>query len=338
MTNMPTPHPFFVSRAIANIEHMAPSWFALVMGWCGLAQAWLRSGDTLGQEALSVAIACGIFAAFVFGLLCIASIVRLSVHGRAVEADMRHPVRHAFMATLPISIMLLASLGISLLWHMHPHLDLALTVFWLIGSLLEVATTVWVMSRWLQPNGLQWATFTPVFFIPIVGNVLAPLGGVPVGMETWAAAQLGFGLLMWPVLQTLLIVRLVQAGPLPERMAPTLFITLVPPSVGALSLLQLGAPLLLVWALWGIGAVLLAWVLTQVRTMMSQPFGLPHWGASFPLAAFTALSLTLSQNMAGRWLEVPALVLLALTTLLIVKLTLNTWRGLHLGHLLVPEK
>ena len=338
MNHLPTPHPFFVSRVIANIEHMAPSWFALVMGWCGLAQAWLRSGDTLGNEALSVAIACGVFAAFVFGLLCIASIVRLSVHSRAVEADMRHPVRHAFMATLPISIMLLASLGISLLWHVNPMLDLALTVFWLIGSLLEVATTVWVMSRWLQPNGLQWATFTPVFFIPIVGNVLAPLGGVPVGMETWATAQLGFGLLMWPVLQTLLIVRLVQAGPLPERMAPTLFITLVPPSVGALSLLQLGAPLLLVWAMWGIGAVLLAWALTQVRAMMSQPFGLPHWGVSFPLAAFTALSLTLSQNMGGRWLEIPALVLLALTTLVIIKLTLNTWRGLHMGHLLVPEK
>ena len=335
---MPTPHPFFVSRAIANIEHMAPSWFALVMGWCGLAQAWLRSDDILGSQALSVAIACGIFAVFVFGLLCIASVVRLSVHGRAVAADMRHPVRHAFMATLPISIMLLASLGISLLWHVHPTLDLALTVFWLMGSLLEVTTTVWVMSRWLQPNGLQWATFTPVFFIPIVGNVLAPLGGVPVGMETWATAQLGFGLLMWPVLQTLLIVRLVQAGPLPERMTPTLFITLVPPSVGALSLLQLGAPLFLVWAFWGVGAVLLAWVLTQVRTMLSQPFGLPHWGSSFPLAAFTALSLTLSENLGGRWLEVPALVLLALTTLLILKLTLNTWRSLHLGHLLVPEK
>ena len=338
MTNIPTPHPFFVSRAIANIEHMAPSWFALVMGWSGLSQAWLRSTDLLGEHAHTLGIAGSVFTAFLFGLLCVASIVRLSAHPRAVEADLRHPVRHAFMATLPISIMLLASLGVSLLWHVSPALDLALTVFWLIGSLLEVATTVWVMSRWLTPGGLQWATFTPVFFIPIVGNVLAPLGGVPLGLETWAAAQLGFGLLMWPVLQTLLIVRLVQAGPLPERMSPTLFITLVPPSVGALSLMQLGAPMLLVWAMWGVAAVLLAWVLTQVRTMASQSFGLPHWGMSFPLAAFTGLSLTLSQDVGGGWLELPALVLLALTTLVILKLTRHTWRGLHMGHLLVPEK
>jgi tellurite resistance protein len=96
--------------------------------------------------------------------------------------------------------------------------------------------------------------------------------------------------------------------------------------------------MLLVWAMWGVAAVLLAWVLTQVRTMASQSFGLPHWGMSFPLAAFTGLSLTLSQDVGGGWLELPALVLLALTTLVILKLTRHTWRGLHMGHLLVPEK
>lgn len=338
MTNMPTPHPFFVSRAVANIEHMAPSWFALVMGWCGLSQAWLRSSELLGEHAHTLGVVGGVFTTVLFGLLCLASIVRLSAHPRAVAADLRHPVRHAFMATLPISILLLASLGITLLWRVSPELDLALTMLWVIGSMLEVVATVWVMARWLTPGGLQWATFTPVFFIPIVGNVLAPLGGVALGMETWAAAQLGFGLLMWPLLQVMFFVRLVQAGPLPERMSPTLFITLVPPSVGAVSLMLLGAPMWVVWGMWGIAAILLAWVLTQVPTMLSQPFGLPQWGMSFPMAAFTGLTLTLSQEAGGRWLEIPALVLLAITTLVILKLTRNTWRGLHMGHLLVPEK
>ena len=338
MTNMPTPHPFFVSRAIANIEHMAPSWFALVMGWCGLSQAWLRGAELLGEHAHTLGIASGAFSALLFGLLCLASIIRLSAHPRAVEADLHHPVRHAFMATLPISILLLASLGIALVWHIAPAIDLALTVLWVVGSILEVAATVWVMARWLKPGGLQWATFTPVFYIPVIGNVLAPLGGVPLGLETWAAAQLGFGLLMWPVLQTLFMVRLAQAGPLPERMTPTLFITLVPPSVGGVSLMLLGAPMLVVWGMWGVAVILLAWVLTQVPAMMSQSFGLPHWGMSFPLAAFTGLTLTLSQEAGGSWLEIPALVLLAITTLVILKLTSNTWRGLRLGHLLAPEK
>jgi tellurite resistance protein len=62
-----------------------------------------------------------------------------------------------------------------------------------------------------------------------------------------------------------------------------------------------------------------------------------HWGLSFPMAAFTALTLRVAQAPGGAWLELPATVLLAITSLLIVGLTLNTWRGLRRGQLLVPE-
>jgi len=84
----------------------------------------------------------------------------------------------------------------------------------------------------------------------VVGNVLAPLGGVSIGLEAWATAQFGVGVFLWVVLQTLMFVRLAQAGPLPARLAPSWFITLVPPSIGGLSLLQLDAPLTVVWMVW----------------------------------------------------------------------------------------
>ena len=326
--------------AIAALAHMGPAWFVLVMGWCGLAQAWLRATDVLGNLALGLSLAAGAVALLIFGILCIACLVRLKVHAAAVRADLKHPVRHAFMATLPISLMLLATLGASLFWNVSLWLDHILRATWLIGSLLELAATVWVLGRWLKPKeegGLQWATFTPVLFIPVVGNVLAPLGGVTMGFAPWATAQLGIGLLLWPVLQTLLIVRLVQAGPLPARMSPALFITVVPPSILGLDMLQLHTPMPVVWALWGIGLFFLMWALTQVGVMRKQAFGMGHWGMSFPLAAFTALSLRLSSSPEGAWLQWPAIGLLAITSLVIVGLTLNTWRGLRSGTLLVAE-
>jgi hypothetical protein len=46
----------------------------------------------------------------------------------------------------------------------------------------------------------------------------------------------------------------------------------------------------------------------------------------------------MSQEHGGAWLEVPATLLLAFTTLLILGLSLNTWRGLRHGQLLVPDK
>ena len=342
MTHPQAPHrPSPLTRAIASLEYLAPAWFAIVMGWAGLSQAWLRAVDPFGDMALSLGLVAALFAQLIFALLCLACIVRLSAHPNAVAADMRHPVRHAFMATLPISILLLASLGIQLFWGTSRTLDLALTFLWCVGSLLELATTAWVIGRWLKPadsGGFQWATFTPVFFIPVVGNVLAPLGGVSIGFEAWATAQLGIGVLLWPVMLTLLFVRLGQAGPLPARLAPTWFITLVPPSIVGLSLLQLDAPLAMVWLMWGIAFFFFILALTQVQIIREQPFGIAHWGMSFPMAAFTSLTLRMSHAPQGGWLHVPAILLLAVTSLLILGLTLNTWHGLRHGHLLVAEK
>jgi tellurite resistance protein len=136
----------------------------------------------------------------------------------------------------------------------------------------------------------------------------------------------------------MLLIRMVQAGPLAARMSPSIFITMVAPSIIGLCFLQFDAPLSLAWGSWGIGVFFLALSLTQIRNILEQPFGLPHWAMSFPMAAFTTLSLRMSQEQGGGWLELPATLLLAVTSLLILGLTLGTWRGLRHGHLLVPEK
>lgn len=333
--------PSLFKHAVALLEHLTPVWFAMVMGWCGLSQAWLRATDLLGNTALGFGLVAGIFALLLFVVLCLASIVRLQAHPNAVAADMRHPVRHAYMATLPISILLLTSLGIQLFWGTHRLLDTVLTFGWCVGSVLEIAATIWVVSRWLKPSengGIQWATFTPVFFIPVVGNVLAPLGGVPIGLEAWATAQFGVGLFLWLVMQTLFFVRLAQAGPLPARLAPSLFITVVPPSISGMSLLQLDAPLTAAWMMWGIATFFLMLALREISVIREQPFSMAHWGMSFPLGAFTCLTLRMAQAPGGAWLQLPATLLLALTSLLILGLTLGTWRSLRHGHLLVAER
>jgi tellurite resistance protein len=340
-THVPTHRPSRITRAVALLEYLAPAWFAMVMGWCGLSQAWLRATDVFGDTALGLGLVAAIFAQFIFVLLCLACIVRLQAHPNAVAADMRHPVRHAFMATLPVSILLLASLGINLFWGTHRTLDTALTFLWCVGAILEIAATIWVVSRWLksaEQGGIQWAAFTPVFFIPVVGNVLAPLGGVTIGLEAWATAQFGIGIFLWVVMQTLLFVRTAQAGPLPARMLPAWFITVVPPSIGGLNVLQLDAPITLAWMMWGIGAFFLVLALTQVAAIHEQPFSMAHWGMSFPLAAFTSLTLSMAHAPGGAWLQLPGTLLLAVTSLLILGLTLSTWRGLRHGHLLAPEK
>jgi tellurite resistance protein len=129
-------------------------------------------------------------------------------------------------------------------------------------------------------------------------------------------------------------VRIAHQGLWPERLLPASFILVAPPAVVGLALLRFGAPLLVAWALWGVALFTLAWVATLLRRIADQPFGMAHWGLSFPLAAVTVLTLRLVPEGAPALLGV---ALLAATSLLVAALLLATWRGLRSGSLLVPE-
>jgi len=322
------------------LEHLSPVWFVPVMGWCGLAQAWLRASDSGEGLTTYLATLAGSVALVIFLVVSVLSLVRWSKHPSAVAIDMQHPVRHPFLATIPISIMLLASLGVAMFWNASESLNTGLRLVWIGGSVLEIAATLWVAARWLQAKeagGPSWNAITPILFIPVVGNALAPLAGLSIGLEPWAMAQFGLGLFLWPVMQTLLVVRWVHVGPMPPRMAPALFIMVVPPSIVGLDLLLMGVAVPWIWCMWGIGAFFLALALTQIPSLRSLPFGMPHWGMSFPMAAFTILTLRLAAISDGGWLVLFGHALLAITTALILWLSFATLKGLQSGALLSPE-
>jgi tellurite resistance protein len=315
------------------LRYLFPGWYAIVMGLAGLALAWHRATPLMGDAAAAAAHAFGALAALVFVVLLVATAQRWRRHPDAWAEDQRHPVRHTFIAALPVAVILLATLLVATL---GPSPMAA--VLWWVGSVAQLGITVWVLRRWWVGNGaggLQWAGVTPALLVPIVGNVLTPLAGVPLGHTEWAAAQFGIGLMFWPLVMALLVVRIAVHGIWPERLRPTAFIVIAPPSVVGLSVLQFGAPPLLAWMCWGMALVCLLWAGGLARQIAAMPFGLTHWAVSFPLAALSALTLRLATP--GSALAVLGPALLALTTLVIGALLFGTWRGLRDGTLLAPE-
>lgn len=324
--------PALKASPASPLKFLFPGWYAIVMGLAGLSLAWRRAAPVMGESADAVALVVGALAAAVFVVLALATLLRARRHPDAWAEDRRHPVRHTFIATLPIAVVLLASVAVS-----GGLTGTAVQALWWTGSLSQLFVTAWVLARWWRGNqagGLPWASLTPALFIPVVGNVLVPLAGVPLGHAEWSAAQFGIGLLFWPVVTVLLLVRVALQGMWAERLVPATFIFIAPPAVVGLSSLQLGAPPLVAWALWGMALFSFLWVSTLARRISQLPFGLPHWGMSFPMAAFTALTLRLapSQPMA-----MAGVALLALTSLLVAAFVLATVRGLRDGRLLAPE-
>jgi tellurite resistance protein len=316
------------------LKFLSPAWFSIVMGLCGLSLAWLRAAPLMGSEVTdTLATAFGGLAALVFVALAAASAVRMQRHPDAWRDDCAHPVRHTFLAMVPVSLILLATVAVGL-FGAHP----AANALWWAGSLGQLGVTLWVVSRWWGGNkagGLQWQVVTPALIIPVVGNVLVPLAGVTLGHAEWSAAQFGIGVLFWPLVLALLVVRIAVQGLWPERLMPSVFILVAPPAVIGLSALQLGAPPVLGWMLWGMALFSFLWAATLARRIVTQAFTVTHWGLSFPMAALTGLTVQLATP--GGLLAVLAPMLLALTSLTVFSLGMGTVRGLRQGTLLAPE-
>lgn len=324
------------------LKFLMPGWFSLVMGLVGLALAWHSAVPVMGEAATGASLVLGGLAALVFLVVLGLSVLRFSRYREAVAEDLRHPVRHAFVAAFPVSMLLLATLGVALGWRGPGWAGL-----WLAGSVGQFGVTVWVLKRWLTATPGQgasagapppfWPVVTPVLLIPVVGNVLAPLAGGALGFGMWSLAQFGVGLLLWPVVLALLLARRAAAGPLPDRLLPAWFILVAPPSVVGLVALQKQLPLELVAMVWGTGLFFLLLAATVARQAVSQHFALPFWAMSFPLAAFASLTFKLSIAVQAPVLQMVALLLLALVSLVVAGLMLGTYKGLRNGSLLAPE-
>jgi tellurite resistance protein len=311
------------------LKHLGPQWFALVMGWGGLSLAWWRAAPLQGEPlAQAVGSLAGGLAGLIYIALILAMLWRSLRYPQALGEDLRHPVRHAFAGAFPVATVLLSAV--------LTRVGLATTLaqaLLLFGALVQAIVTVWVVSGWLR-RGLQWPSVTPILLIPMVGNVVVPLAAAPLGHQSLAWAYLAVGLLMWPVLLTLLLAR-TAIMPLPERLLPSWFITVAPPAISGPSLLALGAPPVVALALAGIAVLFLLSALSLLPALRRQAFGLPFWAMSFPCAAFSASISTVALSLPD--LSLIAAIVLWLATAVLVWLTAQTIQGLIQGRLLVAE-
>ena len=222
------------------LKFLMPGYFSVVMGLSGLTLAWHNAAGVLGEMADGIALVLGLLSAIVFGVLLVASWLRWQRYPAALADDLKHPVRHAFIAALPVSLLLLATVGVALGGAAEP-LGPVWNALWWVGSLGQLWATVWVLGRWLAPAAAAqpgaggaaalWPTITPVLLIPVVGNVVVPLAGLPLGHEWWSSLQFGIGAFLWPVVIALILVRRIAHSPLPDRILPAWFITIAPPAV-----------------------------------------------------------------------------------------------------------
>lgn len=262
-----------------RLEHFPVAFFSAVMGLMGTSLAV----DIAGFAAAGHVIAG--FAGLVFVTQLAFYAMKALRYPGAVAAEWNHPIKLAFFPAISISLLL----GAIALRSMSPEIA---TVIWSVGAVGQAVLTLAIVTSWISHRGFGVGQMSPAWFIPAVGNVIAPIAGVSLGFVDASWYFFSLGLLFWIVLLTLVFNRLVFHDPLPGKLRPTLTILIAPPAVAFVAWLQLNGGDLdaLARIFYNVGLFFTALVSIQGPGLLRLPFALSFWALSFPVAAMTIAS------------------------------------------------
>lgn len=170
------------------LARLSVSMFGMVMGIGGLANAWALAHRAFGAPLIVSELLLGV-AVLLFGVLAVTHLLKLGFHLPAVREEFAHPVRSSFFPTISVAAVVL-SIGL------RPYAHGWAEGLWCFGAVLHFVLAVTLIRRWIlhaQDEGVM----TPAWFIPVVGNILIPIGGVPLGYIEISWFFFSVGLILW---------------------------------------------------------------------------------------------------------------------------------------------
>src|SRR5690625_2256297 len=285
--------------------------FASVMGLAGTTfaikqyESMYSLNSVVSTIVFSITIAMFIIVTGIF-------LYRLIRYPNDIKEELNHPVKTNFFGAIVISFLMLGLV----FYDMNETISF---VLWLIGALIQLFLTLFLLTDLMWKQTLKIEQFNPVWFIPIVGNIVVPLAGVyHVGVEI-NILYFSLGIIFSIIYFTLFMNRMFFKGPLPNMLRPTVFILLAPPAIGFMSYVKIfGEANAFAFILYGFAFYLGLLLLFQIKYYLKVSFFVSWWAMLFPTAAVTNatfLMYEITNLIYLKWLihvQVFGLILLAL--------------------------
>ena len=258
--------------------------FGMVMGLGGLSNAWAVAHHVFHLPLL-VSQVLLVMAITAFAVLSFVHLAKIAFCFEAVAEEFAHPVRSSFFPAVSVSMIVL-SIGVrAYSWPVAQAL-------WWAGAALHFVLAVTLIRRWIM-HAQDENVLTPAWFIPVVGNILVPVGGVPLGHVEVSWFFFSVGLVFWLSFFTIVLHRVLFVPAMGQRSMPTLFILLAPPSIGLSAYLaftggQAGSLGDIFYCLALFIAILLA---TLWRHVAHGAFFMSWWAMTFPADGWAGASM-----------------------------------------------
>lgn len=316
---------------MSSIRNLPVATFATLMGSAGLTLAWEKGAEVFGLPKL-VSEFLLVLTCLLLVLLSLSYLLKFANYPDAVKEEFNHPIKISFFPAFSIGLMLIAAA-------LHQYQPLVALVLWGVGAALQLLLTLTLMNVWIHQTRTQVNHTTPAWFIPIVGNIIAPIEAVSLGFIDVGWFYFSVGLVYWIVLKVLVFNRVLYHDPLPQNLLPTLFILVAPPAVGFIAYQRLsgGAYDAFAHILYYTALFLVLLLLTQIGRFARLPFFISWWAYSFPLAAFTVATMIMYQHTGNLFFEWLSGIMLIAITFLIAMLAWRTLAAALSGNLFKPD-
>jgi tellurite resistance protein len=264
----------------SRIKYFPVSFFSVVMGLVGFtialqkAEKVLKISSYIPKIILYVSIMAFVLIAFLYAL-------KILKFPEEFKKELSHPVRINFIPTFSISILLFSIAYLE-------YSKVTSKLLWIVGTILHLMITLFVLLQWIDQTHFTIQHYNPSWFIPVVGNILVPVAGVEHADKYFSWFFFSVGIVFWIVLFTILFYRIIFHHPIPQKLIPTFFIMIAPPSVGLISYVKLTNGLdAFAKVIYFFAMFLILLLIAQIKKFVNTKFYLSWWAYSFPLAAFS---------------------------------------------------
>ncbi len=267
----------------SRLEYFPVTMFAVVMGMSGLAISFKKAHEILNFSSIFSNITSTL-AILVFILVALTYIAKIVKYPLLFKAELIHPVRINFFAAISISFVL-----VSILFQdINKNTALVLLYF---GAVLHLFLTFYTLKFWIT-KPVEIAHSNPAWFIPIVGNLIIPIGGGGILDNDILMYYFSIGIFFWIIMLAIILNRIIFHHQFIQKFMPTLFILIAPPSVGLLSYFELTQSLdMFAYILFNLGLFFTLLLIFMYKSFINIEFFISWWAFTFPLAAITLATM-----------------------------------------------
>lgn len=303
--------------------------YAMVMGMSGLtimyqkAALWLGVTDMIGNLLMMVSTTLFI----VISLIYLSKYIK---YAPMVRKEFSHPIRLNFFAAISISMLMLTII------YKEVNVNVA-SFFWYVGTALHFYLTMHTISFWIN-NNQELDHSNPAWFIPVVGNVLVPIGGVGFASQGVLMYFFSCGIFFWVILFAILLNRIIFHHQLAVKFMPTMFIFIAPPAVGFIAYYKMfGVIDIFATMLFNLALFFTLLVAFMYKNFIKIKFFISWWAFVFPLAAMSISSMLMYHETKDVILLSLSYVMVGVTTMVISVVIYQTVSHMLKGEICVQE-